>query len=144
MKEATKKEILWIKEIPDSMKTMKEDLVNRWDEYDFERKEILTTAYNKLGYTEFMKDHSYSDYKMINTCKREFHEENEKFADSLIIDLYNTVHAFTGDVIDWSGICYKDGSLNGIVYGKLGKVKVDSIYEGDYNIQCLRVLVEKI
>lgn len=146
LNEAKKKENIWIKEIPESMKTMKEELVNRWDEYDFERKEILTTAYNKLGYNKFMKDHSYSDYKMINTCKREIHEENEKSADFLIIDLYNRVHAITGDVTDWSGICYKDGSLNGFVYGKLGKVKVDSICAGGYNIQRLhvRVLVKEI
>lgn len=141
LNEAKKKENLWIKEIPESMKTMKEELVNRWDEHDFGRKEILTTLYNKLGFTEFMKDHSYSDYKMIHTCEREIHEENEKSADFLIIDLYNRVHAITGDVTDWSGICYKDGSLNGIVYGKLGKVKVDSIYAGGYNIQRLHVRV---
>lgn len=28
---------------------MKAELFNSWDEYDFERKEFLKTAYNKLG-----------------------------------------------------------------------------------------------
>lgn len=105
---------------------MKAELVNSWDEYDFERKEFLKTAYNKLGYIKFMK--------------------NENSAEFLIIDLYNRIHAITGDVIDWTGICYKEGSFNGIVYGKLGNVKVDSIYAGGYNIQRLhvRVLVKEI
>lgn len=144
--EAKKKENIWIKEIPESMKTMKEELVNRWDEYDLERKERLITAYNELGWDKFIKKYSYSAYQMIHTTKSEIHEENMKSADSLIIDLYNRVHAITGEVTDWTGICYKDGSLNGIVYGKLGKVKVDSIYAGGYNIQRfhVRVLVKEI
>lgn len=146
LNEATKKENLWIKEIPDSMKLMKDELVNRWDEYDIERKENLTDIYNKLGWDKFMKKYGFSAYKLIHSTTKEIHNENMKCAETLIIDLYNRVHAITGDVIDWTGICYKDGSLNGIVYGKLGKVKVDSIYAGGYNIQRLhvRVLVNEI
>ena len=144
--EAKKKENLWIKEIPETMKAMQTELVARWDEYDLERKERLTTAYNELGWDKFIKEYSYSAYQMIHTTASEIHKENMKSAESLIMNLYSRIHAITGEVTDWDGIHYSGGALNGVVYGKLGSVRVESILAGGYNIQRLhvRVLVHEI
>lgn len=69
-----------------------------------------------------------------------------KSAESLIMNLYSRIHAITGEVTDWDGIHYSGGALNGVVYGKLGSVRVESILAGGYNIQRLhvRVLVHEI
>ena len=59
----------------------------------------------------------------------------------------NLTTKITGDVIDVSGLTLNtDHALDGVVTGKLGKARVETIIAGGYNIQCehYRALVKEI
>ncbi len=72
----------------------------------------------------------------------DIHKENEKDAKTLIIDLYRRVIAITGEVTDHSNMRIGNGfNLNGIVRGREGTCKVESILAGGHNIQRLHVRV---
>ena len=143
--------VAFLREIPQNMKTMQNDLVNIWDEYDIARREHLRDEYNKLGYREFFKKHNRADYEMKSKTTDEIHTENMNAAESMILNLIYRVRDTVGEITDWKGIRVEIGTwgfpvLNGIVIGKLGKCKVESIDAGGYNIQRyhIRVLVKEI
>lgn len=148
--EIAKEEIL-LKEIPEIFTSLRDDLVAEWDRWDLERQEYLEKQYRELGYTEFFKRHTLAGYNLIYKTGGEIHEANVQEAKALILDLYYRVKDITGEVTDWAGIDTEIGThgfavLNGIVIGKEGRAKVESIYAGGYNIQRLhvRVLVHSI
>ena len=52
-----------------------------------------------------------------------------------------------GDIVDASGLYIgSNGEINGFVVGTTGKARVETIYAGGYNIQCLhyRVLIKVV
>lgn len=70
-------------------------------------------------------------------------------AKSIVEDLYKRVTPYTGEITDYTGLRIdRDNAgyaiINGIVKGKNGGCKVESIGAGGYNIQCwhIRVLVK--
>ncbi len=142
----TEKEEMFVREIPELMKRMQNELVTLWDEWDKKRRDELKAAYRELGYREFYKKYKRADGEFKDKTDDEIHKSNEKDAKALIIDLYNRVKHITGDVTDWNGISAEVGTwgftvLNGIVLGKQGKCRVESILAGGYNIQRLHVRV---
>lgn len=61
------------------------------------------------------------------------------------IKLYQDVTSKIGAIVDGRGLSVgEDGSINGIVVGETGSVKISTIMAGGYNIQCLhyRVLIK--
>ena len=140
------RERVLLTEIPESMKQMQIELVERWNGYDFERRANLKAQYDELGYKEFMKKNKHTGYEFMRLSNLEIIENNEKSAKALIIDLFYRIRHITGEVTDWTGIRFSGGALNGIVTGKEGRAKVESILAGGYNIQRLhvRVLVHSI
>ena len=99
-------------------------------------------------------------YIRANNWWSEYHEKaietNESIekrsandAKDLVKDFYKRVIAFTGEITELNGL-YIDvdnngfSVINGIVEGKEGKCKVESISAGGYNIQCwhIRLLVK--
>lgn len=125
---------------------MESQLIETWDTWDKERRERLRSKYQELGYKEFMKRHTYADYEFRYKSDEEIHEANVNDARLLVIDLYTRVRGITGEVTDWTGIYTTQGNegiavLNGIVRGKEGTAKVESILAGGYNIQRLHVIV---
>lgn len=143
---AEAKEHKFLTEIPESMKAMRDELVIRWDEYDTQRQERIKTSYREMDYREWGKTHTAADYQFMYQTKEQIHNDNVRSAEDLIINLFCRINAITGEVTDWANIHYSGGALNGIVVGKLGKVRVESILAGGYNIQRLhvRVLVHEI
>lgn len=145
------KESIFLTEIPEIFKSLIDELVETWDRWDKARRERLIKAYHDLGYNEFMKKYSYADYEFKYVTDEKIHDGNEIDAKALVLDLYYRVKDITGEVTDWTGIRATQGSqgftvLNGIVIGKEGRAKVESILAGGYNIQRLhvRVLVHEI
>ena len=149
--EIAKEETL-LTEIPEIFNRLRDDLVAEWDRWDLERRDQLADEYNRLGYTEFFKKgHTRADYEFRFKTTTQIHNANVQDAKALILDLYYRVKGITGEVTDWAGISTEIGThgfavLNGIVVGKEGRAKVESIYAGGYNIQRLhiRVLVHSI
>lgn len=134
------KERTFLTEIPESMKSMQTELVKVWDDWDKERHEFIKDRYEKLGYREFMKTYNVTSYELMKKSFEEIHEDNVKSAKFYILDLYRRIKDITGEVEKWDCIrlTYGNGGcpvLNGIVNGKKGGAKVESIGAGGYNIQ---------
>lgn len=145
------KEALLTKTMPEEFRTLKNTLVERWDAFDLERKEFFRKKSNEMEYREFIRQYKYSAYQLAwHTSTEEIHKQNEKDAEHFIIDLYNRVKDITGEVTNWEGIRLTMGNnfpvLEGMVQGKEGKARVETILAGGYNIQRLhiRTLVHSI
>ena len=145
------RESVLIKEIPDILKGLQAELVERWDKWDIERKERIRVDYRELDYKEFSRLYDHADVMFKNKSDEQIHSDNVQAAKSLIIDLIYRVRNITGEITDWSDVRASAGTggftvLNGLVIGKEGRAKVESITAGGYNIQRLhiRVLVHSI
>lgn len=140
-----------LEELPETLKEMQKQLVVIWDEFDKKERQRLQDEYNEIGYREFMKKHTYSDYEMRYKTNDEIHKSNLREAEALILNLVERVQHITGEITSWSGITATAGTrgcpvLNGYVEGKQGRAIVESILAGGYNIQRLhvRVLVKEM
>lgn len=143
--EIEKEEIL-LKDIPESMKRMQAELVERWDAWDKKRRDKIKEDYLKLGWKEFHNKYKHADYTFRDKTDEQIHNENVRDAKYLILDLYYRVKHITGDVTDWSDIRAEQGTqgftvLNGLVIGKQGRCRIESILAGGYNIQRLHIRV---
>lgn len=153
------KESIFIKEVPEVMKKLEDQLIAEWDRWDMDRRERLSKVYKEVGYEAFFKGtpeehywnkHTYADYQFMFLTDEEIHNSNVKFARQEVLDLYIRVKGVTGEVTDWSYIRLEQGNsfpiLTGVVVGKEGKASVETILAGGYNIQRLhiRTLVHSI
>lgn len=143
LKGEMEKEALFIKEVPEAMKTLEAMLIDRWDEDDKKRRAFYNKKASELGYKEFVKAFSYSAWEYKYTTDEQIHNSNVRDARYFILDLLNRVKDITGEVTDWSYIHLTQGNhfpvLNGFVTGKEGKAEVESILAGGYNIQRLHI-----
>lgn len=140
-----------IKDMPDVLRKLQEELVMRWDKWDIERRDKIIADYRELDYKGFSRKYTHADVVFKGKSDEQIHDDNVQAAENLIIDLIYRVRKITGEVIDWSNIRSTAGTggftvLNGTVIGKEGIACVESITAGGYNIQRLhiRVLVHKI
>lgn len=133
-------------EMPAIFQQCKEDLTKDWTDTDIKRREIMNQKRAELPWEEFRKLYSYSQELEYDKTDEEFRKANARDAELFIIDLYNRVKAVTGEVTDWRGIHYGGKALNGLVLGKQGTAKVETVLAGGYNIQRLhmRVLVHEV
>ena len=140
-----------ITDMPDILKGLKEELVERWDKWDIERRDRIQSDYRELDYKEFSRKYTHADVMFKGKSDEQIHDDNVQSAENLIIDLIYRVRKITGEITDWSNICASAGTggftvLNGTVIGKEGIACVESITAGGYNIQRLhiRVLVHSV
>jgi len=143
------RESILITAIPEVLKLLQQHLVEEWDRWDVKRKLNLQAKYKELGWKAFFAaGYTGADYDFKDMSEEQIHNNNIRNAKDAIIDLYSRVKDITGEVIDWSGITTGVGAtaLNGLVIGKEGRAKVESITAGGYNIQRLhiRILVHSI
>lgn len=140
-----------ITDMPDVLKGLQEELVERWDKWDIERRDRIQSDYRELDYKEFSRKYTHADVMFRGKSNEQIHNDNVQSAKNLIIDLIYRVRKITGEITDWSNIRASAGTggftvLNGTVIGKEGIACVESITAGGYNIQRLhiRVLVHSI
>ena len=140
-----------IMDMPDVLKGLQEELVERWDKWDIERRDRIQADYRELDYKEFSRKYTHADVMFKGKSDEQIHNDNVQSAENLIIDLIYRVRKITGEITDWSDIRATNGTggftvLNGTVIGKKGIARVESITAGGYNIQRLhiRVLVHSI
>lgn len=144
------RESILTREMPEVFTGLKNHLVEVWDEYDKKRKAYLKQRYDELGYKEFYQHHNGADYTLIHTSDADIHKTNVKSAENIIVDLFNRVKEITGEVTEWN-VHVTAGNQNlavleGIVQGKEGKARVETVEAGGWNIQRLhiRTLVHSI
>jgi len=140
-----------ITETPDILKGLQEELVERWDRWDIERRDRIQSDYRELDYKEFSRKYTHADVIFKSKSDEQIHNDNVQAAENLIIDLIYRVRKITGEITNWSDIRASAGTggfpvLNGTVIGKEGIAYVESITAGGYNIQRLhiRVLVHSV
>lgn len=143
--EIAKEEIL-LKEIPEAMKRMQTELVEKWDAWDIARRNKVRDARHSMDWHEYTKKFTHADREFSYKTDEQIHSSNVQDAKCLIIDLYYRVKHITGEITDWSDIRAEEGTwgfavLNGIVIGKEGRCRIESIYAGGYNIQRLHIRV---
>ena len=135
-----------ITDMPDVLKGLQEELVERWDKWDIERRDRIQADYRELDYKEFSKKYTHAEVVFKGKSDEQIHDDNVQAAENLIIDLIYRVRKITGEITDWSNICASAGTggftvLNGTVIGKEGIACVESITAGGYNIQRLHIRV---
>ena len=135
-----------ITDMPDILKGLKEELVERWDKWDIERRDRIQSDYRELDYKEFSRKYTHADVMFKGKSDEQIHDDNVQSAENLIIDLIYRVRKITGEITDWSDIRATNGTdgftvLNGTVIGKEGIACVESITAGGYNIQRLHIRV---
>lgn len=148
---AAAKEDLYSNEVPDCLKRVEQELVEKWTAFDIQRKNQIWEARRSLSCTDYRK--MFSRYE-LNTLAyrsdREIRKDNERDARAMVLNLYNRIKDITGEVVDWSEIELTQGTrgsavLNGVVVGKQGKCRVESIYaEGPVQRLHVRVLTKEI
>lgn len=140
------RESILLKDIPESMKLLQVNLVDKWDAWDIERRNKIKADYASLGYKEFQKKYKCTNWQCMYKTDEQIHSSNVQDAKMLILDLHYRVTDITGEITDWSEINATQGAcgmtvLNGYVVGKEGRCEVESILAGGYNIQRLHVRV---
>lgn len=145
------RESVLIRELPDVLKGLQTELVERWDRWDTERRDRIKADYYSMGWKEFSRHYTHADAELKGKSDEQIHESNLQAAENLIIDLIYRVRKITGEITDWSNIRATAGTggftvLNGLVIGKEGRASIESITAGGYNIQRLhiRVLVHSV
>lgn len=145
------KEGTYATEVPEVLKAMENELVEKWTTFDIQRKDQIQEAKRSLSYEKYRK--MFSGYELNTLAYKsddEIRKDNEKDARAMVLNLYNRIREITGEVTDWSGIELASGArgsatLNGVVTGVRGKCRVESIYaEGPVQRLHVRVLTKEI
>ena len=141
------KEAIVLKVVPESMRRMQAELVESWDAFDIARRDQIRKDRDTMDRKAYCKKYSASDrFDFIYKTNEQIHRANENDAKTLVLNLYYRIKDITGEVVDWDGITATIGThgftvLNGLVIGKEGRARVESIFAGGYNIQRLHVRV---
>ena len=56
--------------MPSQFKQLQEALVERWNEWNKNRKATLIEKYKELGYKSFIKEYSYNDYDFMKVDEK--------------------------------------------------------------------------
>ena len=145
------KEDIYTSEVPEVLKSMESELVEKWTAFDIQRRNQIQEAKRSLSYEEYRKMFSKYEFNTLAyKSDNEIRKDNEKDARAMVLSLYNRIKDITGEVTDWSGIRLAPGArgsaaLNGVVTGVKGRCRVESIYaEGPVQRLHVRVLTKEI
>lgn len=130
-------------DIPEVFKKVRDELAEKWTQWDIQERELMNSRKKELrercgdDWREFNKQwrklYSYNREESLRHTDEEFRKIEEKLADAWLLDLYNRVHAITGEITDCSGIKWGGKCLDGIVIGESGTATVNTVSAGGYN-----------
>lgn len=143
--------------LPESVKEFREKLIERWNNYDFWKRDEIKKIYNddSIAYREriekLTKMFGRGWYEFKYLTNNQIEEQNEKDADKLILNMINRVVEITGKITDTKYLStHSDNQgytiINGKIIGEKGTAIIESIGAGGYNIQRyhIRVLVKEV
>jgi len=140
-----------LSELPEVIIEFKENLITRWDRYDLWKQNEIKKDRAILTPKEMREKWGHHYFDFIYYTSEEIHKSNVKDAEELVLNLINRTIEITGQITDCSYLYLdQDNSgytiINGLVIGKNGKARVESIGAGGYNIQRyhIRVLVKEV
>lgn len=147
------------------------NIVNKFDAYaEYRGRTMNWGTLHNIHPRKLMEDELKKiklDYKSIQEQLRSFgceilrlenmrsNQEREEYLQkmleqqkkSLLLDLLQRITSKTGEITDANNLFISDsGQINGYIIGKKGKVEVETVGAGGYNIQCFhfRTLVKEI
>lgn len=150
-----------LNELPEVLIQFKNKLIENWNKYDEWKREQIKKEYReaeKLPLSDYRKiTHELNDkwgkgwYDFMNLSNDEIHRNNEKAAETLILNLINRTVELTGKIIDCKYLHLDSDNngyaiINGIIIGERGSAEIESIGAGGHNIQRyhIRVLVKEV
>lgn len=139
------REQVLLTEIPVQLKALQFQLEEKWNTDDMKKRDFLKEEYARMG-RDFWNQYKRAGFEFMHRTDEEIRKANARDARGFVIDLFYRIRDITGEVTSWAGIHCGGNALNGIVQGKEGRAKVETILAGGYNIQRLhvRVLVHSI
>lgn len=126
---------------PDVLLNWAKEVTDVLDRHNNKRRLILKRAYDKLGYDDFMKQYSNSDYLLTTKTTKEIHTDSEMYIESTLSNGYERITSIVGHCADFTGLSYGNSQLDGIVEGNGRKASVKSSLAGGYGIQDLHVRI---
>ncbi len=63
-----------LSDIPESLRSMQDTLVESWDKYDLARLEEIMEAKRSMTFKEFMKKYTYADWQYTHRSKEDIHK----------------------------------------------------------------------
>ncbi len=133
------RERIFLTEVPEDFRLIQEELISRWDAYDMEYRDMLKAEYQRMVYRDFYTKYGRNAIDYCHKTNEDIHEANVKDSKAYVIGLYFRIRDITGRVTDWHDVRFNGVALNGIIIGEAGRVKVETIQAGGYNIQRLHV-----
>lgn len=126
----------FLKNMPEIMHQLENELFQRWLEYDLQRKADLRASYRLAeekgieGHREWMRKHKIAAYQFMRTSDERIEKDNRDAAKAHVIDIYRRIYEKTGEIIDYSGVTLQGHALNGLFVGTRGKVIAETIIAG--------------
>jgi len=157
-----------IEDIPPILKELKDEIFHKFYDYEMKvwneireakakDKEIYDAECERVG-----RFHAVYERKNVEAMFDKYGEQRvrdlmyqteadirkacTRYADGYVMNLIDRVTKYIGQITDYSGLYLTGPAINGIVEGERGRVRLETIIAGGWNIQCLhnRVLVKKI
>lgn len=132
-----------LEEMPTAIKEFKDKVINDWNTYDTNLRAKIMEEYRNAETRDERRElvRKYgTQMELRHKSLEEINKQNTKDAENLVLNLYKRVIDITGDITDAKGLFVTAGNngyavINGLVIGKEGMARVDSIEAGGYNIQ---------
>lgn len=119
------------------------------EEYDAECERVgrFKAVYERKNVEEMFEKYGEQRVRdLMYQTETDIRKACTRYADGYVMNLIDRVTKYIGQITDYSGLYLTGPSINGIVEGERGRVRLETILAGGWNIQCLhnRVLVKKI
>ena len=124
---------------PEILLQLSNGLIEILDQYNNRKRLVLKRILDKLGYDEFIKQHSNSDYLLCTKTIKEIHADSETYVNNTIANGYDRITSIVGVNPDFTELSLVNNQLDGIVSGNGHKASVKSTIAGGYGVQDLHI-----